>query len=127
MARSKNVCEHDQEKSKCKQCKSIYDKKYSSSALYEHKEFISKQGCSSCGFSHPDALDVHHLASEYKRRGRSQSHQANIHDLKSGTAILLCCNCHSIFHGFFRGRIKPFPLLTALETKEIIDLARRKS
>ncbi len=128
MARkNSNNCEHGVNTHKCKQCKTVYDKAYAAKALQKYKEFISKSGCLVCGFNHPDALDVHHLASSYKRYGRSQSHQANTQDLESNKAVLLCCNCHSIFHGFFGGRMKPFPLLTPMETKEIINLARRKS
>lgn len=125
--RNSNNCEHGINAHKCKQCKTVYDKVYAANALRKYKDYISKQGCLVCGFNHPDALDTHHLASEYKRYGRSQSHQANVQDLESNKAVLLCCNCHSIFHGVFGGRIKPFPLLTADETKEVINLARRTS
>lgn len=125
--KNNNNCEHGLNVHKCKPCKALYDKAYNAQTLQRYKDLISTIGCLVCGFNHPDALDVHHLSTTYKRYGRSQGHEANRQDLEDNKAVVLCCNCHSIFHGFFGGRVSQFPLLTASETKEIINLARRKS
>lgn len=118
------VCPHNRKTYKCIDCKRVYDKEYSERTLKKYKEYITSLGCFCCGFSHPSALDVHHLSREYKRYGRSQSFVANLQDLADKKAILLCSNCHSIFHGIFGGRIYPFPLFTVEETIDTIKKER---
>ena len=92
-------CEHGGKPRTCKLCKKSYDVIYNARKQAEYKEFITERGCAACGFNHPNALDVHHFASEYKRYGRSQSGQHNIEDVIADKAVVLCANCHSIFHG----------------------------
>jgi hypothetical protein len=65
--------------------------------LFEYKSNLK---CSKCGFSHPAALDFHHLDPTKK--------EANINDMKNGgkeamlkeieKCIVLCANCHRIHH-----------------------------
>lgn len=111
----------------CTACKSKYDAERKARLKIEYKELISSLGCSCCGFSHPDALEVHHLSKESKRFGvaQSQGNAYNREDLESGVAIVLCANCHLIFHSYFGGRGADFPPQTLESTVEIINNSRR--
>ena len=124
MAKAKIVCEHGKGSSFCKICKSDYDKTYSANSLKEYHDTLSKIGCLFCEFNIPTALHVHHLAKEFKRYGRSQGSVANLQDLESNKAVVLCANCHDLFHGFYGGKNKPFPLLTRDGIIEVIKEAR---
>ena len=101
MSKAKTLCEHGRGYSYCKECKSKYDLVYKEKRQEEYYKWLESTGCECCGFSHRYALEFHHLASEYKRYGRSQSHIHNRQDYDAGTGILLCGNCHNIFHGVF--------------------------
>ena len=120
MTRKKPVCEHGSEFSQCKLCKREYDKVYNAFLNNAYKTFLKEKGCFACGFNHPNTLHVHHLATEFKRYGRSQGQSANLQDLESNKAMILCANCHDLFHGAFGGKNQPFPLLSKEETKELI-------
>jgi len=120
MAHRKSTCQHGLATTLCKPCRAEYDRAYNERTLKEYKNYISGEGCAACGFNHPNALDVHHFATEYKRYGRSQSFVHNLQDLKADKAVILCANCHDLFHGAFGGKIKPFPLLDKEGTVDII-------
>lgn len=109
----------------CVSCKAMYDAERKSQQKDEYKQLIQKLGCACCGFNHPDALEVHHLASEYKRFGTSQDKMYNIQDLEKEHAIVLCANCHLIFHSYFGGRSAKFPKQTKESTVDIINTSRR--
>lgn len=85
---------------------------------------IREYPCCACGFKHQYSLEIHHLATEYKRYGKSQDVLYNLEDLKMGTAIPLCANCHVIFHGSHGGKNAKFPLYTKEETIMIINNER---
>ena len=120
MSKVKNLCEHGLGSAYCKSCKSVYDSKYKDKRQEQYYVWLEFNGCATCGFSHRYALEVHHLATEYKRYGRSQSHIHNKEDVDNGLAIILCGNCHNIFHGLFGGKMKKFPKLTKDETSDLI-------
>lgn len=124
MAKAKVLCEHGRGSSYCKQCKSEYDKIYSAASLKAYHTTLSKMGCLCCSFNIPTALHVHHLATEFKRYGRAQGSVANLQDLESNKAVVLCANCHDLFHGFYGGKNQPFPLLTKPEIIEVIKKVR---
>lgn len=118
-------CIHKLASSKCKECKAIYDIQYNINAQIKYKKIISDIGCQACGFNHPNSLEVHHFAKEFKRYKRtSQSQSANVQDINNKTAIVLCANCHLIFHSSYGGRARKFPLLTLEETIEVISTSR---
>jgi predicted nucleic acid-binding Zn ribbon protein len=119
-----NVVEKNQKHSFCKRCQSTYDKERKLKILTEYKQFLQNRGCAACGFNHPGALEVHHLFSEAKRFGRSQSNVYNKQDVENNVAIVLCANCHSIFHSFFGGKFAKFPKQTIESTVEIINNSR---
>jgi hypothetical protein len=85
-----------------------------------NQAIIDKQGCIACGFNHPRAKEVHHLAPEFKRFGRSQELKYNLQDIEMGNAVVLCPTCHSLFHGAHGGKNQPFPLYTPEETVAVI-------
>jgi len=86
------------------------------------KEAITKFGCESCGEMHKGVLEVHHLASEYKRFKRSQDMMYNLQDLQAGKAVVLCSNCHNKFHWHFGGKRMPFGEHTIESVLNIINL-----
>lgn len=108
----------------CKSCKSEYDKDRKARMLREYHTYLSNKGCVSCGERHHYTLEVHHLSKDYKRYGRAQAAQHNVEDIEDGKAVVLCGNCHNLFHGYFGGKVKPFPTQTIESTKAIIELAR---
>lgn len=118
------LCVHGKGQSYCKECRSVYDKVYAENYQKKYYAWLSYNGCESCGFSHPFALEVHHLATEYKRYGRSQSANANKQDIINNKALILCGNCHNIFHGNYGGRMKSFPILSKEETIAVIKTAK---
>lgn len=109
----------------CRKCKSQYDRVYSKRRHLEYKLWIKEKGCVCCGFDHPDALEVHHLASKYKRFGTSQDKMYNVQDVDAGLAIVLCANCHLIFHSHFGGRSAGFGEQSIESTIDIINNSRR--
>lgn len=93
----------------------------------KYKELLGSLGCRCCGFDHPDALEAHHLCKDTKRYPRRSSGLPayyNIKDIEDGVSVVLCANCHLIFHNHFGGRSKPFPDQTAESTVEIIMKSR---
>ena len=80
------------------------------------KKSISDIGCLVCDEDHYACLEVHHLHSKYKRFGRSQDIVYNIEDIEMGHAVVLCANCHNLFHASFGGKNKAFPEMTKEET-----------
>lgn len=88
---------------------------------------LAQYPCAACGYNNPYAKEVHHLASSYKRFGKSQDIRYNLEDIYNKQAIALCSNCHSIFHGIHGGKNKPFPLYTEEETVSLIRAARSTS
>ncbi len=124
MAYAKTLCKHGSGYSYCKPCKSEYDLEYKEKRQEAYYKWLESIGCECCGFSHRFSLELHHLASEYKRFGRSQSHGYNREDHALGTGILLCGNCHNIFHGIFGGKANPFPKLTKEDTIKLITKER---
>lgn len=86
----------------------------------EQKKTLSSIGCLACGETNYACLEVHHRSTAYKRFGRSQGISYNIEDINLGTAVVLCANCHNIFHASFGGKNRPFPEVSPEETKKII-------
>ena len=65
------------------------------------EEFKSTQSCTNCGFSHPAAIDFHHV--EYHPDNKkiykllhNRSFQAALDEVKK--CVPLCANCHRIHH-----------------------------
>jgi len=112
-------------RSQCRKCKAIYDKEYSKKRHIEYKQWIENKGCICCGYKHPDALEVHHLDTQYKRFKSSQDKMYNVQDVDAGYAIVLCANCHLIFHSHFGGRGIKFTEHTIEGTIDIINNSRR--
>jgi hypothetical protein len=90
------------------------------------KKIILTLGCCVCNETHPGILEVHHLSKEFKRYKRSQSLIHNIQDIEQEKAVVLCSNCHNLFHWHFGGKVKPFPEQTKQSTIDIINLERNK-
>ena len=110
---------------RCKPCRAAVDSQRFERQMEERKNYLRFVGCCCCPEAHPSALEVHHLASEYKRYGRSQSWKYNKEDLEDGLAVVLCASCHNIFHGHFGGKNAPFPTQTKESVQEIVQLERR--
>lgn len=132
MTRKCSTCKKDEtetyftkKQQMCRPCKSEYDKVYNKKKSLEYKIWLKDKGCMCCGFNNPDAMEVHHLGKEYKRFGSSQASNYNIDDVDKGVAIVLCANCHLIFHNYFGGRALKFPTQTIESTIEIINNSRR--
>lgn len=53
-----------------------------------------------------------------------KSSEYNLDDVSKGIAIVLCANCHSLFHAHFGGKSAHFPDQTKESTVEIIKLQR---
>lgn len=65
-------------------------------------EYKAKQKCAKCGFSHPAAIDFHHVVKQHKRSvnylaAKLQNIRAAIHEAEE-KCIPLCSNCHRILH-----------------------------
>jgi hypothetical protein len=90
------------------------------------KQYILDLGCAVCNNHHPGVLEVHHLSSSYKRYKRSQDLMYNVEDLKEGKAIVLCANCHNIFHYHFGGKNSKFPDQSRQSTIDVINLELNK-
>jgi hypothetical protein len=88
------------------------------------KQVILDLGCYVCKENHPGTLEVHHLTKEAKRFKRSQDLMYNVQDVQANTAIVLCANCHSIFHSHFGGKNSPFPAQTKESVFKIVNLER---
>lgn len=91
-----------------------------------YRDYLCSLGCACCGENHFGTLEVHHLHSSYKRYGRSQGSSHNREDLDANLAIVLCANCHSIFHFHFGGKNSNFTPQTKESTVAIINLERNK-
>jgi hypothetical protein len=99
----------------CKSCQKIYKdahyqnnkQKYKDKAKRHDKkmqewwqEFKSKLKCVRCGFSHPAALDFHHLYGKDKAiaQGRSEGWGKKRVLEEINKCEVLCSNCHRILH-----------------------------
>lgn len=109
----------------CTKCRKKYDRQRREN--YQKNVYhvmLKNQGCAACGYNHPGALEVHHLCKGVKRFAkngtRTQSLHYNKQDIESGIAIILCANCHLIFHSYFGGRRADFPDQTKESTLKII-------
>jgi len=65
-------------------------------------EYKAKQKCFSCGFSHPAAIDFHHVVKQHKRSVNYLAVKVNnvreaIREAEE-KCIPLCSNCHRILH-----------------------------
>ena len=90
------------------------------------KNTITAFGCQSCGETHKGVLEVHHLAQEYKRFGRSQDMMYNLQDIRDNKAVVLCSNCHNKFHWHFGGKNQPFGTHTLESVLEVIKIETQK-
>ncbi len=93
--------------------------------LIKYKEWLGSLGCLVCGCSLINCLETHHLDSSYKRQ-HSQPHKLNEKHIKEGKVVVLCANCHRLFHSHFGGKNKTFPPQTKESTMAIILLERTK-
>lgn len=71
------------------------------SATAEWNEFKSRLRCVKCGFSHPAALDFHHVKRSpdnvhLHKLIRNKSFARALEEIKK--CIVLCANCHRIHH-----------------------------
>jgi len=69
--------------------------------MQKWREFKSTLKCVHCGFSHPAALDFHHVVKSKTNRRvhvllRNYAYKALEEELKK--CIVLCANCHRIHH-----------------------------
>jgi hypothetical protein len=66
----------------------------------EWSEFKAKFKCANCGFSHPAAMDFHHVdKTDYKSiylLSKNSSYKEAMEEIKK--CIPLCANCHRIHH-----------------------------
>jgi len=65
------------------------------------REFKATLSCSKCGFSHPAAMDFHHVNKADKEGGvhkfaQMRNYKKAHEEIKK--CIVLCANCHRIFH-----------------------------
>ena len=115
----------------CRKCMYKYNRRRAEKYKNEvYKVLLENLGCSACGFNNPNALEVHHLCKGDKRfakgGARSQSLFYNKQDIEAGKAIILCANCHLLFHAHFGGRQANFPDQTKESTVKIILEMRSK-
>ena len=73
-------------------------------------EYKAKQRCSRCGFSHPAAIDFHHVIKHHKRSVnylavKTNNIPAAIREAEE-KCIPLCSNCHRILHWQEHERIR---------------------
>ena len=111
----------------CRDCVNLKIKNSISDMRDKQYLELSKYKCCACGFDNKYAKEVHHLATSYKRYGRSQDIRYNLQDVSLGTAVVLCSTCHSIFHGIHGGKNKKFPEYTKQETIDLIMNERNKT
>jgi 5-methylcytosine-specific restriction endonuclease McrA len=66
----------------------------------EWVEFKSALSCTHCGFSHPAALDFHHIDRKDKQSVHKLAQNGNYKAAKEEIkkCITLCANCHRIVH-----------------------------
>lgn len=66
----------------------------------EWSEFKATFKCANCGFSHPAAMDFHHVDTSNYRSvyllSKNSNYKAAIEEIKK--CIALCANCHRIHH-----------------------------
>lgn len=113
----------------CQKCSYKYNRQRAEKYKQEvYKTLLNELGCAACGFNHPGALEVHHLCKGDKRfaknGSRGQSLFYNKQDIEAGKAIILCANCHLLFHSTFGGRRADFPDQTKESTIMIIKNTR---
>lgn len=113
----------------CTKCRKHYDRQRRENFQRNvYHVMLENNGCEACGFNHPRALEVHHLSKGDKRfaknGSRSQSLHYNKQDIEMGKAIILCANCHLLFHSHFGGRRADFPDQTKQSTIDIINQMR---
>lgn len=88
-------CEREREKLKNKRRNKI------AAAKVQFQEYKSALFCSQCGFSHPAALQFHHLNGNNKLLTVSRMlHMKGLKRALKETqkCIVLCANCHAILH-----------------------------
>lgn len=110
----------------CIDCRKASARKTAAKIADKSKKIISELGCCVCGATRYEVLEVHHLHGSYKRYGRSQSISSNVHDIESGTAVVLCANDHVLFHAHFGGKNAKFPPQTKESVIQICLLERKK-
>ena len=76
----------------------------------EWHEYKAKQTCAHCGFSHPAAIDFHHVVKQNKQSVNYLAVKANnlpaaIREAEE-KCIPLCSNCHRVLHYEEREGIK---------------------
>ena len=112
---------------RCSSCRNKQYKKYHKKKQKEYHDYISNLGCICCGESHPSCLEVHHLNPiQDKRRDRIRNRHRNKKDLDAEIAIVLCGNCHNLFHSYWGGKAAEFPEQTEESTITIIQFERDK-
>ncbi len=111
-----------------KKCSSNYNKLYNAKIKEKYKRWLSEQGCNYCKINISGCLEVHHLKKGIKRFNSSRGQHANyqIEDVNNGNAIVLCSNCHALFHNHFGGKHASFPDQTKETALSIIHLERTK-
>lgn len=127
MAKVKRLCKHSEPFSVCKKCRADYDRAYRLKRRKAYKAWLTERGCSCCGEAHAGCLEVHHLEKNGKRYGnvsRGQASMYNVQDVEKEIAIILCANCHLIFHNSFGGRAADFPTLSKEQT--IVHLTEQR-
>lgn len=77
-------------------------------------DFKTTLKCAHCGFSHPSALDFHHVQKSSSNRPvstllRNSAYKIAIEEIKK--CIVLCANCHRVHHHNERERKKKTPAL----------------
>jgi hypothetical protein len=65
------------------------------------KEFKAQQSCINCGFSHPAAIDFHHVKKHPSNRKlfrllQNRSFAKALEEVKK--CVPLCANCHRVHH-----------------------------
>jgi hypothetical protein len=79
--------------------------------------FKSTLKCTNCGFSHPVAIDFHHIDLTNKRSvnelAQSGNYKAAREEIKK--CIVLCANCHRIHH--HEERLKKKKILKGIKKK----------
>lgn len=87
------------QKNKERRLKKLYEDRENKTKIF--LEFKKELKCSNCGFSHPAALDFHHLDQNLKSFNvSSEIRFMSLEDLKKeiSKCIVLCANCHRILH-----------------------------
>lgn len=81
-----------------------------SKRIKEYRDWLKERGCCVCSCRVTNCLQVHHLDPKYKRRANSAFE--NKRDVLNEHAVVLCANCHFLFHMAFGGLNKSFPIQT---------------